>query len=288
MKIAIGTAQFGFSYGIANKLGQVSRKDAKGILELALDSYVDTLDTAIAYGESESFLGELDVKKFKVVTKLPPIPLGINEAKNWIRSQVMNSMARLNVKNLYGLLLHRPAQLLSSLGPEIYSEMMRLKEEGIITKIGISIYTPDELSILVPLFKFDLVQTPFNLIDKRIYESGWLTRLSNEGIEIHSRSVFMQGLLLMPKISIPEQFSQWNHIWDHWSSWLDSHPGGALKNCLDYVLSFSEIEKVVVGVDSLIQLEQIFEAISKPNLLDFPEIGSTDINLINPAEWSKL
>ena len=177
MRLALGTVQFGLPYGVANKSGQVSRAEAKLMVRLALENGIDTLDTAIAYGESEKCLGEIGVENFKLVTKLPSIPDGCLDISGWIHEQVTSSLLRLGVEKLYGFLLHKSEDLLGPDGPELYRALDSLKEKGLVKKIGVSIYSPNELESLKKDFSFDLIQAPFNLIDQRLLYSGWMKKL---------------------------------------------------------------------------------------------------------------
>lgn len=287
-RLALGTVQFGLPYGIANQDGQVPRPVAKRMLQLAQYRGIDTLDTAIAYGESETCLGEVGSQGFKLVTKLPGIPEGQSDINGWIREQVTASFGRLGVSSVYGLLLHRPDQLLKSGGKELFNTLQDLKEARLVQKIGISVYAPSELDALIPQYRFDLVQAPFNLIDRRISQSGWLQRLKQAGVEIHTRSAFLQGLLLMPRSALPSKFTPWLGLWDGWHDWLACHSVSALQACLAYPLSFPEVDRVVIGADSEAQLEQIIGAALRSVSDELPDLRCDDENLINPANWSRL
>jgi aryl-alcohol dehydrogenase-like predicted oxidoreductase len=288
MRLALGTAQFGLAYGIANQSGQVSRANAAKMLQLARDFYIDTLDTAIAYGESESCLGIVGVEGFNVVTKIPSIPKNCENIDKWIKKQLFESMNRLCVKSVYGLLLHRPSQLLSSCGDQIFSTLEELKKNGFVEKIGVSIYSPSELDLLTERYHLDIVQAPFNLIDRRLFTSGWLGLLKHKGIEIHTRSAFLQGLLLMSRSEVTTRFSPWESLWCIWHDWLERHNFTAVNACLAFVLGFSEVNRVVVGADSYEQLTQIITSSSIAKMDTFPDISSIDEKLINPSNWTKL
>ncbi|MBI5437576.1 MAG: aldo/keto reductase [Nitrosomonadales bacterium] len=287
-RIALGTAQFGLPYGIANQGGQITRSVAKAMLQLATANGIDTLDTAIAYGESEACLGEAGVQGFKLVTKLSAVPDGCADVNGWIREQVAASLMRLGVTAVYGLLLHRPAQLLGVDGRALYQSLKHLKEAGLVQKIGVSIYAPNELEVLAQQFQFDLVQAPFSLIDRRLHTSGWLQRLNDNGVEIHTRSAFLQGLLLMPQAGIPGKFAPWAELWGKWHDWLVQHAASAVQACLAFPLSFPEIERVIVGADSVSQLEQIISASADDVSVGFPDLHCEDENLINPVCWPQL
>lgn len=285
-RLALGTVQFGLSYGVANQLGQVSRASAKAMLELAAGQGVDTLDTAIAYGESEACLGEAGIGGFKVVSKLPALPVGCTAVDAWVQEQLCLSLARLGTGSLYGLLLHRPEQLLEGGGAALYQALQRLKETGQVQKIGVSIYDPRQLDVLVPRYKFDLVQAPLSLVDRRLQASGWLQRLKEEGVEVHTRSAFLQGLLLMPRPAIPARFAPWAALWDRWHTWLAGHELPAVQACLAYPLSLPGVDRVVVGADSVGQLSEVLQAAAAGGSHDFPDLQCDAEDLINPARWS--
>lgn len=285
MKLALGTVQFGLNYGVANHSGQVSLSEARGIVENAFSCGVDTLDTAIVYGDSEKRLGEIGVTDWKVISKLPPIPDGVTHISEWVQAEVLGSLTRLNIPRLYGLLLHCSQELLGPNGDAIYNALIALKNQDKIRKIGVSIYSPDELDALWPKFKMDLVQSPFNVIDRRLATTGWMKRLYLAGIEIHTRSAFLQGLLLMSPGERPAIFDRWQPMWENWQNWLCENAVTPLQACLAFPLSQPEISRVVLGVDSLKQLKEILPNIKTANL-NFPEVlSSNDENLINPSLW---
>ena len=287
-RLALGTVQFGLPYGIANQSGQVSRTEANAMLKLALANSIDTLDTAIAYGDSETCLGEVGTQGFKVVTKLPALPDNCADVSAWVQQQVSMSLSRLGVTSVYGLLLHRSEQLLGLNGVALYQALQALKDNGQVQKVGISIYTPTELDALIPRYRFDLVQAPFNLVDQRLCSTGWIRRLKDEDVEIHTRSAFLQGLLLMSQADMPDKFSTWSGLWRTWHQWMLEKEVSAVQACLAFPLTYLEIDRVVVGADSASQLAQIVSAANKLLQVDLPDIYCDDENLINPANWNRL
>ncbi|MDP2127606.1 MAG: aldo/keto reductase [Pseudohongiella sp.] len=285
MRLALGTVQFGLRYGIANVAGQVTRPQARAMLQLAKASGIDTLDTAIAYGDSEACLGEIGTAGFKVVSKLPAVPEGCVDVRVWVHDQLSASLTKLGVTSLYGLLLHRSEQLLSPFGATLYNAMQELNSTGHVKKIGVSIYSPMELDRLASQYRFDLVQAPFNLIDRRLQTSGWLQRLKSDGVEVHTRSAFLQGLLLMEQNQIPEKFMRWRHLWLVWQQWLKQNEITAVQASLAFALSNHEIDRVVVGADSVEQLTHIVNAVGMGCQLEFPALQCEDDFLINPSFW---
>lgn len=288
MKLALGTVQFGLDYGVANNSGRVSLKEASSILERARQAGITTLDTAIAYGASESVLGNLGVGSWKVITKLPAVPAECNDMHSWVEEQVLGSLSRLGVTKLYGLLLHRPTQLLEDKGDLLYRAMQSIKAAGWVEKIGVSVYGPAELDVLLRRFDFDLVQAPLNILERSLIETGWAERLNDSGVEVHVRSVFLQGLLLMPADMRPTKFNYWAEVWQEWDRWLVETGLSPLQGCLRYVNSLSCIDRIVVGVDSVDHLNQIVEASSGelPSLPLFKPL--LDARLVNPASWGEI
>jgi aryl-alcohol dehydrogenase-like predicted oxidoreductase len=285
MRLALGTAQFGMSYGIGNRDGQISLTTSKSMIELARASGIKTLDTAVAYGDSETRLGEIGVADFNIVSKLPPVPNYCMNVDEWVQVQVRNLLARLRMESIHGLLLHRPDQLLEEQGKELYLALQRVKSAGQVKKIGVSVYSPEQLSALIPIYLFDIIQAPLNLVDRRLHSSGWLSRLKNEGVEVHTRSAFLQGLLLMSPIAIPTRFGQWAFLWSKWSDWLAKHDKTPVEACLAYPLSLQEVDCVVVGADSVGQLSEILIASIGDANLNFPDLQCDAEDLINPARW---
>ncbi len=284
-RIALGTAQFGMPYGVANQLGQINPGEAGEILRRARAAGMDTLDTAIAYGDSEKTLGSLGVQEWKLVSKLPALPGACADIAAWVRSELSGSLTRLGVPKLHGLLLHRSQQLLEPHGAAIYAALRDVQQLGLVDKIGVSIYGPEELEALWPKFRLDLIQSPFNVFDRRLASSGWLERMHQAGTEVHVRSVFLQGLLLQPPEKRRAEFSAWQDLWSTWDGWLTAEHLSPLRASLMFALSRPEICRVVVGVDGVGHLDEILAAPCTEQI-DFPHfLESSDLRLINPTQW---
>ena len=288
MKLALGTVQFGLPYGVANTTGQVEPGAVAAVLKHARLAGIDTLDTAIVYGESEQRLGEVGVDGWRIVSKLPECPDACNDVAAWVKDQVQGSLSRLKVTRLAGILLHRPNQLLEPKGKALWAALLDLKKDGIVDKAGFSIYEPRELDALWPDFHPDLVQAPYNVLDRRLVTSGWLQRMSREGVEVHVRSVFLQGLLLMSEHDRPKKFARWSRLWAAWDAWLHEQGLSALQGCLGFAMADPNISKVIVGVDSVHQLDAIV-SFAETRISQCPEIlDSPDLDLINPSRWNSL
>jgi len=285
--LAVGTVQFGLDYGAVNNEGQVSLDDAREILDFARDSGMDTLDTAAVYGNSEERLGELNVSDWQIVSKLPKIPSDCTDVTDWVNTTVKTTLSRIRVPKLYGLLLHYPHQLFEKNGDELYGALSKLVSDGVIDKIGVSIYSPDELDSILERFTFNLVQAPFNPFDQRLVTSGWIKKLKEKNIELHVRSIFLQGILVTEPNQLPSQFTNWKPMLNRWHKWLDENKITPVEACLRHALGRSEVSRVIVGINNINQLKDILDNISD-EFIDIPsEFQCSDLNIIEPSRWNK-
>ena len=277
-KLALGTAQFGLDYGISNKTGQVSLEEARKILNLAKEHHIDTLDTASNYGDSEKILGDIGVNDFHVVTKTTSLQLDV---KNVLKS-FHQSLRSLNTNNIKALLIHNIDDTKNKQFDALFTELDKLKQDKLINKIGFSTYTPDQVDFLLENFDFDLIQVPFNVFDARLVDGFQLQALKSKGVEIHARSVFLQGLLLDFK-HLSGYFSTWKNEFDAYQKIIKDNDFSLLEYALNFVLNTKEIDRVLVGVNSEKQLKEIIESVKKQNVLNSYPIYDT--NLLNPSLW---
>ena len=200
-KFVLGTANFSMKYGIKNKKSFLKKNSINKILKELVKSKILFIDTAKAYGKTEKNLGNFNLKKFKIITKINYIKKGFNT-----KEEIFKSLNNLKVKKLYGVLIHNTKILKNSNGKRVYRDLINLKKKGFIKKIGYSINSPKELSSYFKKFKPDIIQTPLNVFDQRILNSGWMSKLLSKKTEIHIRSIFLQGLLLIKKNKMPKKF----------------------------------------------------------------------------------
>ncbi|HEX2759654.1 MAG TPA: aldo/keto reductase, partial [Rhizomicrobium sp.] len=192
-RLGLGTVQFGQAYGVSNSRGQVSGLEAQAILARAAQAGIRLLDTAANYGEAEQVLAALDTAPFRIVTKTISVKNGIDA----VIARARQSAERLKADTV---LVHAAADLAE---PGLWPALQRLKAEGLFRRIGISTYVVDDPAALAARFRPDTMQLPFSLLDQRLLRDGTLARLQEMGVEIHARSLFLQGLLLMAPESLP-------------------------------------------------------------------------------------
>lgn len=277
-KLALGTVQFGLDYGISNIGGQVSLEEARKVLKLAKEYDIDTLDTASGYGNSEKVLGKIGVNDFQIVTKTTSLQLGVDK----VLQSFYQSLTDLNATSVDGLLIHNIDDTKDKQFDTLYKELDKLKQDKLINKIGFSTYTPDQVDFLLDNFDFDLIQVPFNVFDTRLIDGGQLQILRNKQIEIHARSVFLQGLLLNFK-QLGSYFSKWTGQFNNYQEIVQDSELSLLEYALSFVLNTKEIDLTLVGVSNSSQLTEIIKA-SNLNL-DLKAYGIDDINILNPSLW---
>ncbi len=284
-KLIIGTAQFGLDYGISNRSGIVSPREVESILSLASAQGIQFLDTAMSYGKAETVLGDIGLDEWQLVTKLPPVPEETAQVEDWVTDQITGSLERLRQSSVHAVLLHNASDLLGARAAQLYAALQALKEHGYTRKIGWSVYGPDDLESLPPEMTADIVQAPFNVFDNRFLQSGWLDRLKNCGTEIHVRSIFLQGLLLMAEDTRPQYFERWPEVWTHWKHWLNTENLSPMQACLGHALNCPQIDHVIVGVEDLNQLTQILDMEIGQTLTSSELFSDMPLELINPTLW---
>jgi aryl-alcohol dehydrogenase-like predicted oxidoreductase len=285
-RLALGTAQFGLDYGVTNHGGRVSRDEVSKILGLARELGLEVLDTASAYGDAERILGEHGTDDFRLVTKLPPTPKGAAINESWVVDQAEESLSRLEKPILSALLIHAPEELRGPNGPNLIKGLIKARKSGITEKVGVSIYEPKDLDWISELLEFEVVQSPLSVFDRRLVTSGWLTQLKTRGIEVHVRSVFLQGSLLAGSKALPGYFLPWVDEFLHFEDWAKSQGLTLLEAALGFPLSVEGVDKIVIGVAGADQLNEVVHA-STAHVASYPIFSLEDANLINPVNWPK-
>lgn len=285
-KIILGTAQFGMDYGITNSTGKISSAEVCKILEYAFKNGVTTLDTAEVYGNSEKVIGESTEKcslKFDIISKF-------NDCKTGeVRQKLNSSLKKLQVDALYGYLIHNFDNYISN--PEIINELQELKQEDKIKKIGFSLYFPWQLE---KLFEdgvdFDLVQFPYNVLDQRF--NKYFSILKEKSIEINTRSVFLQGILLTDPKRLKNGFAPIKDKIIKLYSVAEKNSVTPALLCINYAIRNQYIDRIIIGIDNLDHLRNNLKLVEQ-NLLwseinqILDELEETDENMIIPMNWKQ-
>lgn len=281
-KIVLGTVQFGLNYGINNQTGQVTPEEVNSILSLAIRSGIRALDTSSAYGQSETAIGNSlrgSILNFKIITKYP-------KGEQSVQQSLKTSLSRLGKKDVYGYLIHHFDFYQAH--PEIWDDFVELKNQGLVSKIGFSIYSTDQLLELLDRgVSFDLIQFPYNLFDRQF--EPYLDTLKQSGVEIHTRSVFLQGLFFKELSSLNGKLTLLRPYLEKLHLYCKQKNRSIEQLALNYVATIQAIDGILIGVDSCDQLQKNINAVSAGiDNTDIDFINSltiTETDLLNPVNW---
>lgn len=279
-KIILGTVQLGKKYGINNQNNTMpSREVAFEVLETAYQRGIRMFDTADNYGLSKDYLKEF-LKKYSDVYILTKGEIG----EDFI-SSVKNSLDGIPVKNVYCFSLHR----FEDIKQFNDKKLLDLKKETGLLRLGISVYTNEELEIAINFKSIDVIQLPFNLIDNWALRGSLLEKAYQFKKEIHVRSVFLQGLLLSNLTEVDNRFSALASHIVKLKEIANQEKLSLGSLALLYPMNFKEISKVLIGVDNGIQLEDNLKftkiELSKESIEKINNLVFTNTDLLNPRNW---
>lgn len=329
MKLALGTVQFGLDYGISNKQGQVDKAQVADIINLAISLGIDTLDCAGAYGNSEQVLGALlnqelkqelkqnlkqssPLNAFNIVSKIP----ALTHEQDSIMEFFTTSLKHLQTDKIDSLLFHHADNLLNHPKKEyLFQQVNALKKTGKINRIGVSVYTPEQLSLIAMNYPIDIAQVPMNVFDQRFMSTDIIQLCQHKKIKLHVRSLFLQGLLLLESDELPPYFAPYKNkllAFTKLATHLNCskltlalaivaqdllcfkvnnkrkhHADIEIKSSIE---SEDIIEKIVVGVCSTTQLAEIVTAYQKAKELtisaqELVNLADDRLAFINPSLW---
>lgn len=269
-KLALGTAQFGLKYGISARK-KVGSKEVGPILEVAKQFGITMIDTAPSYGEAEAILGNHDLSAFKVITKTLPK----QQNTDTVLLAFLASLEKLKLKSVYGLLIHQTSD--QNLLDQI--ELLKdLKQRGYTQRIGASVYSPYELRSLLRRFTPDIVSLPLNVFDQRFADDKELIDLIvKHNIEVHARSVFLQGVVFMDHLNLPS----------HLEPVKDKLAVLTPHMALEFVKQQLFADYCTVGIESLNQFLDLCNLWGNdiPTRIDFSAFKIDDPKIINPSLW---
>lgn len=286
-KIALGTAQFGMDYGINNKSGKIPKEEVFQILDFASACGIDTLDTAPAYGESQEVIGEYQVKHFnpfKIVSKLS------KESFPDVQSSINDIFKKTKSNELYGLIYHHFEDFKENM--DSWGILEEYKAKGKIKKIGFSLYTPDTLEYLLEKeIKADLIQLPYSIFDRRFEE--YFKILRNNGIEIHVRSVFLQGLVFKRPEELDPHFFKIREKVSRLNIISKGNDISIASICINFASSNRLIDKIIVGVDTITNLKEIVDSAKyikkiRQHFSQLCDLKEDDEKIILPFNWGKI
>ena len=293
-RLALGTVHFGLAYGLGKGPSPLPRETVREILSAAWAGGIDMLDTAAAYGDAERAIGEScpSAARFAVVSKLAPMAradFGAAEVRA-ATERARESVRLLGVPALDALLVHHAPDLLAPGGAALSRALEALRAEGVTRRIGVSVYDAATLNAVLGAGPIQLVQLPLNVLDQRFLADGTLAALARRGIEVHVRSVFLQGALLADPRDLAGRAAALRRPVERFQAAAAGAGLTPAAAALAFVARCRDLARVIVGVDSAAQLRadaaQFAAAREAPPALDFGAHALADPAPADPRSWS--
>lgn len=277
-KFVIGSANFTQKYGA--DLKQINNIEIRKILKIAKKNNISKIDTAESYIKNKNVFNSID-KKFTFFSKIKPNSKW--ESLKYCQKKIEKHFQIFNNCKFETLLIHDIKILFTKSGQKIFKNLEKLKERKHFKKIGISIYDTKSLDYLIYKYKFDVVQCPYNIFDRRIITSGWFEKLKKKKIEIHVRSIFLQGLIVNQNIYRKKYFKKWERLFVDWFKYLKTNKISPIDYCMNDLLNYN-FDKVIIGINSSKNLKDVlnFKIIEKNKMINFK---INDKKLIDPRNW---
>lgn len=284
-QLALGTAQFGLDYGITNTRGRVPTEEAAALLQQAWAGGVRIVDTARAYGNSEEVLGAVMQAGWRVVTKTLPLRQDSIDAGAVDRVEAAFAQSVRQLGAVDTLLVHHAQDLLAPGGERLFGWLQEQKQRGRVSRIGVSVYDGAEVAALLDRYAIEVIQLPASIADQRLVGDGSIARLHGAGVEIHVRSLFLQGVLLASPDFAAQRFPEQG-------AWLDRfHAGCAargvtpLQACFGFFKSLPQFSAAVVGVSKVEELAQLLQAWNSASPMDWSGWGVDNTAFTDPRLW---
>lgn len=281
--LALGTVQFGLDYGAMNENGELSDAEVREMLELAHEVGITLFDTAADYGSSQVRLGELSLQEKRYVTKFS-LP---GEGQEATPANIFaDSLEQLRVRSLYGLLFHKVSDLRDPRREQAFQIMSNAVQDGVVEKVGVSVYNREDLELAVEAFpKLNLVQLPANLLDFDLLNSSLVAQLKAKGVEIHIRSVFLQGVLLSNPDKLSDYFKPLLPALRVLHEISEESGRSLLELALGKVRHHPAVDAVIVGALSAAELGVIAKSWNSATSVDGLELPAVPKELVDPRNW---
>lgn len=294
MELCLGTVQFGMNYGINNQDGKPSLERSLGMLGYAVEHGLTMFDTAAAYDEAETVVGcylSQANKGVHVVSKLRSDCLSDTDppAEEVVRNELMLTLKKLQVDSMYGYLLHNADYLYND---AVMAALKQLKQEGFIKNYGVSIYDIKDGYAGIER-GCTIIQLPFSVFDQRAKSQGLLDEAIKNNVEIHTRSAFLQGLLMMDVEKIPSNLRGITPYVEKLNEICNTYAIEKKELLIGFVKQTKGIDRLVFGVDNLEQLKEFISIFQRSSVQEeiMEELNRSFSNieedLILPHKWRK-
>lgn len=283
-RLVIGTAQLTQAYGLYG--AHAGRDSAAELLALAADKGIRAFDTAALYGDAETEIGRLlpRMPGIEVITKCGHVPANAADKAALIDRSLRASMERLGLTRIPVFLLHN----MDAFDGAVARKLDAIRQAGLATRVGVSVYSGEEIDRVLAHWSPDVVQLPLNLFDQRLIESGHIAALRARGVEIHVRSAYLQGVLLAAPATLPPWLRELQSRLRAFIDEAGEPPAGRAAACLGFVAQVSGVDRIVVGVQNCEQLRQLVAAADAACCVERPErFAVNDPALVDPSRWPR-
>ncbi|MGZ6027674.1 MAG: aldo/keto reductase [Caulobacteraceae bacterium] len=284
-KLGLAAAQFGLDYPVSNPRGRPVETEVGDILQIAARANVAVLDTVVGAGRAERVIGQLLPRPnpFRTIVKTSRCDRGPDS----IESEARASLARLGLEHAHAIVVEQAGDLFSPNGPAMWDRLKAMREEGLFSRIGVSVYASDDPVGVARRFRPDIVQAPASLLDQRLILNGALAELAEMGVEVHLRSIFLQGLLFLPPDRLPAPLQAASRGLSRVRRMIAEGRSDPLQAALGFALARPEATAVIVGVTTAAELQAVVAAAaSPPPDLDWDDMALEDPSALESGRWA--
>lgn len=288
-KIILGSAQLIKNYGISNSKATTKQNFFK-LLDNCVKRGIKIIDTSDSYENAQEIIGKYKKCKFEIITKYYfKNKMNKKYYEKIIKKNLSNTKAAIGFHTLHAVLIHNIHQIDKNSLSLISNLLVQMKKKRLINKIGISIYNQEDLQKITNLKLIDILQVPINVLDRTFTKKKFLNKIKLHNIELHGRSIFLQGLLLMKPIQIKKRIKLPNYnIFKKWHSYTKKSLENKILTCLSFVLKIRQLDYCVIGFNSSNQLDKLMQLILKDKIYFKPSFKTQNKKIINPQNWNLI
>ncbi len=284
-KLGLGSGQFGLDRPPLR--GRPAKAEVGDILEVAARARLGVFDLAGRSPQAELEMGDVMPRPqpFKVcISTVRP-----DRGADLVEAEARAALARLGVEQAECIFVPTASELFGPHGQAMWNRLRALKDAGVTRKIGISVFASDDPLGLARRFRPDVVQAPASLLDQRLLIDGTLAAIAGLGMEVHLRSIFLNGLLLLPPDRAPSHLKAAATRISRARRLIAEGKSDPLQAALGFALSRPEASAVLVGVASARELNAVVAAAaSPPPDLDWDDMAIDDPAALDPRAWARL
>ena len=283
-KLIVGTSQFDKDYAKCFRKKKSEKSNfinIRQMLNYAYKNEVFYLDSAMSYKNSDNYISKIN-KKFKILTKLPRVPLNKKNYNIYFEKIVKKKLKKMDLKKFWAILFHDSGFLKSNKKEIIISAIQNLKSKKFCNKIGVSVYEKKDIDMHLKNWTPDIIELPYSVFDIRLNDN-FLKKLKKKNIFLIARSIFLQGLILNSKF--PNYFNKWKKKFYLWKKWCDKQKISRLEAAVSFILQKTCIDKFIVGLEDKDQLKEILNIKLKKKVYRYPNLNIKDKKILNPYYW---